>query len=205
MATSDHSKEKLSSKLSQIALEIGKVAKSGKNDKQGYAFVEYAVVAGKIRQAFYDYGVMIYPELEDYSMEHITNAKGNSGYHYVLQMKFRIVNTDDPEDFIERKWCGEAADYGDKGINKAITSASKYFLMRLLNISEKGDEDPDLTTPEIRSQSAAPSSKPPSEKQLEYLLKLLLEDGQEVTMDDLKEKIKTAAMASATIEKYANK
>lgn len=91
----------------------------------------------------------------------------------------------------------------------ALTYARRYTVQLALGLA--CDDDQKLEKSEQNRsfdsgrRSSGSSDRPPSEKQLEYLLKLLQEDGQEVTMTDLKEKIKTAAVASATIEKYAKK
>ena len=139
----------LAGKLAKIGKEIGVVDKSGTNREQKYTFIEYGVVAGRIRELFDEYGVIIVPSVKDYVVDEITSKFGNKGYHYVIRMIFRVINADDSSDCIEAEWTGESADYGDKGINKAETSGTKYFLMRLFNISEKGEEEADEKSPEI--------------------------------------------------------
>lgn len=134
----------LSAKIAAISKELGAIAKSGKNKEQGYAFIEYAEVSGKMRDLFDKHGIAIYPEVESVlQSETVTSKYGKEGYHYILAMKFLVVNADDQNDKFERSWLGEAIDYGDKSINKAETSGVKYFYMRLFNISEKGDSDND--------------------------------------------------------------
>ena len=139
----------LATKLAKIGKEIGLVKKSGRNDQRRYNFIEYAVVAGKIRELLDEYKVAIVPSVDNYDVDTITSSKGVKGYHYTLAMSFKIINGDDPKDQFEATWLGEGADYGDKGINKAETSGTKYFLMRLFNVSEKGEEEADKTTPTI--------------------------------------------------------
>lgn len=190
--------ETLSSKLSNIANEIKSVQKSGRNKEQGYAFIEYAEVAARVRELLSKYRVCIYPEVEDYERTEITSKNGKSGFHYILRMKFLIVNGDDQKDIQERHWLGEGADYGDKGINKAETSAAKYFMMRLFNVSEKGEGEADLESPEF----VKPKTNEPSEKQLGYLKKLLKDAGKgEEEIADIIRQCKTAKQASAFIEK----
>lgn len=139
----------LAAKIAKISNEIGKIAKSGRNSEQGYAFIEYSVVAAEIRAKQAEVGVAIVPQIEEYTADKVATAKGRIGFHYLLNMTFEVINTDNPEDKIQVKWVGEATDYGDKGVNKAITSAVKYFIMRLYNISEKGEKEADADTPEI--------------------------------------------------------
>lgn len=141
----------LAAKLARIGYEIGVVKKSGTNVQQKYNYIEYGVVAGKIRELFDKYGVIIVPQVLDYKTDEITSKYDAKGYHYVVSMKFTIINGDDVSDRFESTWLGESADYGDKGVNKAETSGTKYFLMRLFNVSEKGEVEADSQSPEIAS------------------------------------------------------
>lgn len=140
-------KQTLASKLAKIGYEIGKIDKSGINREQKYNYIEYSVVAGRIRELLDKYHVIIVPSVQEVHTDEVQSKYGNKGYHYVVTMQFNIFDGEDDEGF-SATWRGEATDFGDKGINKAITSGTKYFLMRLFNISEKGDEDNDSTTPE---------------------------------------------------------
>lgn len=131
----------LASKLAAIGKEIGAVDKSGKNQQQNYNYIEYGVVAGRIRELFDKYHIIIIPNVEHIETDTIENKYGNKGYHFILTMKFILINGDDKEDKQTANWSGEASDFGDKGINKAETAGTKYFLMRLFNVSEKGDDN----------------------------------------------------------------
>lgn len=152
--------ESLTAKIAHISAKVGKIAKSGTSGGYGESFnyIEYGVVAGKLRDLLDEYKVIIYPEIKSYDCQEITSAKGKAGYHYLLSMHYTISNGENLEDKMECDWLGEATDYGDKGVNKAITAATKYFIMRLLQVSEKGDEDPDSETPEPRKVSEKPKS-----------------------------------------------
>lgn len=150
----------LAAKLTRIGNEIGKIDKSGYNAEQKFKFIEYSVIASRIRSLFDEYGVLINPSVVDYKAETITSRSGKAGYHYLLYMMFEVINADDPKDSYTSEWVSESIDYGDKGVNKAITSGTKYFLMRLFNISERDDEDSDSETPEeIQAAPAAPTSQ----------------------------------------------
>lgn len=142
------SNEKLSlaAKIAKISSEIGVVDKSGRNAQQGYKFIEYAQVAVEVRIIQAKYSVAVIPRVEDYTCDQIKTPKGGIGFHYILKMVFKVINADNSDDFMEVNWLGEATDYGDKGINKAETSALKYFLMRLYNISEKNEKEADAET-----------------------------------------------------------
>lgn len=134
----------LTARIAAISKELGVIAKSGHNSEQNYDFIEYAEVSGKMRDLFAKHGIAIYPHVENIiRCDEVQSKYGKIGYHYIIAMRFLIINADDQADKIERYWTGEATDYGDKGINKAETSGVKYFYMRLFNISEKGDADND--------------------------------------------------------------
>lgn len=139
----------LAAKIAKVAAEIGPIEKDGFNNEQRYKFIEYAAVAAQIRKKQAEVGIAIIPQINSYACQQIKTAKGRSGFHYLLDMTFTIVNTDDSSDKQEVKWFGESTDFGDKGINKAITSAVKYFAMRLYNISEKDEKEADQETPEM--------------------------------------------------------
>lgn len=160
----------LAAKIAKIGKEIGTVKKTGKNSQQNYSYIEYAEVAGRIRELFDEYGVIIVPNVDEYSVDVISNSKGGKGYHYNLKMSFTVINADDPEDKIVATWFSESADYGDKGINKAETSGTKYFLMRLFNISEKGEKESDAESPNISETQKfdKPAPKKPSVRDISY-------------------------------------
>lgn len=158
--TTNNNNETLTTKIAHMSAKVGRIAKSGKNSGFGesYNFIEYSVVAGKLRDLFDEYKVIIYPAIESFDCQEVTSSKGKAGYHYLLSMKFTVVNGENQEDKMECSWVGESTDYGDKGVNKAITAATKYFIMRLLQVSEKGDEDPDSVTPEPRQVQSKPET-----------------------------------------------
>ena len=178
--TNDKKPMSLAAKLAAIGKRIGAVDKSGTNTQQKYNYIEYGVVAGKIRELFDEYKLIIVPHVLDYKTDEITSKYDTKGYHYVLAMKFTIINGEDADDRFEATWLGESADYGDKGVNKAETSGTKYFLMRLFNVSEKGEEEADRVTPEFASVTRVVSTT-----QIENAKDILQEA---VSLDDLKTK-----------------
>lgn len=133
-------------KLAMITGEIGVMEKGGRNQEQRYDFIEYAAIAGRIRTLFSKHGVIIVPKVKSQQRLEITSKHGARGIHAIVTMEFDIVNADQPDDRFTVTWEAEAADYGDKATNKAITAALKYYIMRQFNISEKG-EDADEHTP----------------------------------------------------------
>ncbi len=186
-------------KLSAIMGDIGVVEKGGKNTEQNYAFIEYAAVAGKLRALFSEYGVLIVPRMpkaSEHVREEITTKYGSKGVAILIDFTFEIINADKPDDKFEVTWTGEAADYGDKGTNKAATSALKYYLMRQFNISEKG-EDNDEHSVDRGSTETAPAK--PTTKKVTYISKATLQAIQKgladkgIEADDIDDTIKRLA------------
>lgn len=186
-------------KLSAIMGDIGVVEKGGKNTEQNYAFIEYAAVAGKLRALFSEYGVLIVPRMpkaSEHVREEITTKYGSKGVAILIDFTFEIINADKPDDKFEVTWTGEAADYGDKGTNKAATSALKYYLMRQFNISEKG-EDNDEHSIDRGSTETAPAK--PTTKKITYISKATLQAIQKgladkgIEADDVDDTIKRLA------------
>lgn len=152
-------KKTLAARIAAISKDLGAIQKGGHNREQHYDFIEYAAVSGKIRELLDKHGVAIIPSVTSYERDDVKSRNGATGYHYTLQMHFMAINADDPQDKLEADWMGESTDWGDKGINKAETSGTKYFYMRLFNISEKGDadNDPDATSGSSKESTPAKS------------------------------------------------
>lgn len=164
----NETKLSLASKLAAIGNEIGVTAKTGTNAQQKFDYIEYATVSGKVRSLFDKYKVIILPQVDDYEVKEVKNKYGNIGYHYTLRMSFLIKDGESDESF-ERKWLSESIDFGDKSINKAETAGTKYFYMRLFNVSEKGEQETDKITPEIvASESANPTQVAGDYKKLDF-------------------------------------
>lgn len=177
-------------KLAKITGEIGVIAKDGNNQQQKYKYIEYETIAGKFRELFSKYGVVLIPSMVEQERSAITTSRGSSGVSTVCHFEFTVVNADKPDDRFVVKWQGEAADYGDKATNKAATAAVKYYLMRQFNISSKGDEDPDSQTPEVTAKQQKPAMA--SVRQIVAVSKLLASKG--VTSDEDRKAILGAAI-----------
>ena len=152
-------KKTLAARIAEISKDLGAIKKGGHNKEQHYDFIEYAAVSGKIRELLDKHGVAIIPSVESYERDDVKSRNGATGYHYTLKMHFTVINAEDQQDTIEATWMGESTDWGDKGVNKAETSGTKYFYMRLFNISEKGDADNDPDSQDNSASESTPAKK----------------------------------------------
>lgn len=68
-----------------------------------------------------------------------------------VDVTYRIVNAEDPKDYIHVVSCGDGADTQDKGSGKAMTYAYKYMILRTFAIPT--GEDPDkISSEELDAQ-----------------------------------------------------
>lgn len=64
-------------------------------------------------------------------------------YRYIASCKFRYINADQPDQFIEFETVGEAMDNGDKGIGKLVTNLIKNHYKAAFDIGEQSEDDVD--------------------------------------------------------------
>ena len=92
-----------------------------------------------------------------------------------VDVTYRLVNVDDPTDYIEVVSCGDGADTQDKGAGKAMTYAYKYMWLRVFAIPT--GEDPDkISSDELDAKQAAAEAVI-SEKEQEHLKALCRNKG----------------------------
>lgn len=183
-------------KINMISSEVGKIEKTGRNTNQNYNFIEQAVVVSIIKGLLDEHGVSIIPSVDDHQV--ISKEKGAK---IIVHLTFTVVNTDNVEDRLICHWVGEGDDSLDKGTTKALTSAQKYFYMKLFNISDKDDPDAEgkdlgkmktekpTVVAKTTEKSEAPQTegKPATESQLKLIDKMLGELGEEMDADQLKD------------------
>ena len=62
-----------------------------------------------------------------------------------MEVTYRFVNIDKPEEIVEVKTFGDGLDTGDKAPGKAMTYADKYALMKAYKLSTGDDPDKDAS------------------------------------------------------------
>jgi hypothetical protein len=158
-----HATRNLYQRIAAVMDEVGSIPKTGRNTSQNYAFIEQAMMMAILRPLFVRHGVVILPEIVSTAWDRPEGARMVTAR---CQMRMTVVNVDDPRERIDCLWTGEGADMGDKAVNKAGTSGLKYFLMKLLMLSDK--DDPDAESPEEpareRSYAGRADSRPAASK-----------------------------------------
>ena len=121
--------------------KIGEIYKAvqrlSKDDNVSFGQTKYkalseAKVTGIMREQFNKQKLIVWP------IEQNWTRIGNITH---VDVKYRIVNIENPEEFIEVVSCGDGADTQDKGSGKAMTYAYKYMWLRTFAIQT--GEDPD--------------------------------------------------------------
>ena len=134
----------LAAKVLAVSRSIGAVEKNGLNQHFKFKFQAWDDVLPAVRNACVEHGVQITPTV---------NRVTHDGQHVLVEMAFTVRDTesDQRDEFV---WYGESKGNDDKGIQKAITSCTKYALLKYLMIPIVDDTDTDADGP------AKPAAKP---------------------------------------------
>jgi hypothetical protein len=128
---------RLASKVLKVSQSIGCVEKNGLNAHFKFKYQAWDDVLPAVRNACIENGVQITPTVLD--------ARHDNG-HVIVHMMF-LVKDVDSDQVDEFAWFGEAKGNDDKGIQKAITSCTKYALLKYFMIPIVDDLDPDGDAP----------------------------------------------------------
>lgn len=121
----------------KIAAVMQDVQYLAKDDNVSFGQTNYKALSEEkvtviMRSAMMKHHLVVFP------IEQSATRTGNITH---VDVKYRIVNIDDPADYIEVVSCGDGADTQDKGSGKAMTYAFKYMWLRTFAIPT--GEDPD--------------------------------------------------------------
>jgi hypothetical protein len=170
------------------------IAKSHKNESQGFKFRGIDDVMNRMAQHLVEAGLVIVPNIRNREVYERVNSRGNPLFYVTVQVDFTIWSTVDGSSVV----CsvpGEAMDSGDKATNKALSIAYKYMAFQLFAIPI--DEDPDRHTHEVGKspgKTLAPSD-------IDIIRKLMA--STDVTEEKLLEIYKVASIEEIPMSKMA--
>lgn len=144
----------LTAKLAEIQSIVKIQAKTGRNERQGYPYAEAPVILECVRHLLAQRHIVISKSFREF----LSAQPAGKMTLYTILWVFTIHDGETGEE-IECHWISQGADAGDKGINKASTAATKYFLIDLFKIPT-GDVDADEHSPEV-GPPAEPQRTPP--------------------------------------------
>ena len=122
-------------RINRMMAEIAYVKKNtdikDKSGKKMYSVTGYDAVTAMLHPLLVKHRVNLIPSAQDMIQE---------GNRTRIEVAFRWVNIDNPEDFVEQKWYGYGIDYSDKGPGSAISYAQRYIVLKTLHL-ETGEKD----------------------------------------------------------------
>jgi hypothetical protein len=130
--------------LVAVKKAVGAVRKTERNQQQGFNFRGVDAVVNAAAPALNEHGVIILPEVQDYTYEVVEIGRNKTSMgHVVLRVKFRFVGP--KGDAVSATTIGEAMDSGDKAFSKAHSIAYRIALLQVLNLpTDEPDPDHDV-------------------------------------------------------------
>lgn len=134
----------------KIAAIMKDVQYLAKDDKVSFGSTNYRALSEEkvtsiMRAELLKYGLVVYP---------ISQTASRTGNITHVDVTYRMVNVENPEDAIEIVSSGDGADTQDKGSGKAMTYAFKYMWLRTFALPT--GEDPDkISTEELDYKAKA--------------------------------------------------
>lgn len=129
--------------LHQKMLEVMKsIEYLNKDDRVAYGNTNYKAMSEEkvtmtVRKELVKQGIVVYP---------VEQSVVKDGQITTTNTTYKMVNVDDPEDYVLLASSGQGADTQDKGVGKAMTYSFKYMLLRTFAIPT--GEDPDKISSE---------------------------------------------------------
>jgi len=149
--------------MSAVMAAIRAVGKNHRNEAQNFYFRSIDDVYAAAQPALVEQGVFCTPRMLSRKTVSVTSGSGATGSHHMIQVEFEFCAADGSS--VRVVVPGEASDWGDKGLSKAMSAAYKYAIFQTfcVPIAENGqDRDPDYTTPPDTQQAPAASAPPPA-------------------------------------------
>ena len=135
---------------------------------KGYKALTDEKVLGAVRPALVSAGLVILPvKMEQQRTDEQVKAyDGSTKTNRItdVSVTYRIINVEDPKDYVEVVSAGTGVDTQDKGIGKAMTYAKKYAILNSFLIPSGEDTD-QISSDKYTEQlmGAAPAQAPAEE------------------------------------------
>ena len=160
MSTTTETSKNLYQRMSAVMQDVKRLQKDKQVGSGNYAYkaMSEEKVATTLRTAMIEHGLVIFPVEQQHSLMDYTRS-GRGGEATMVSMstvdvKYKIVNIDKPDEFEIIASSGTGVDPQDKGVGKAMTYSMKYALMRAFLIPTGEDPD-DVHNEELARQQQA--------------------------------------------------
>jgi hypothetical protein len=171
------------SKIISAMADIKPIGKNQKNLSQNFKFRGIDDIYNYLHPILARNGIFTITEVLSENCEERTNAKGTVMRRTTLKVKFTLYAEDGSS--LSGIIIGEALDSGDKGANKAMAIAHKYFLTQLFTIPTEDMIDPDSESHEIVAPKLLAEL---DEKDAAKLTELANNIGESNTLDEMKDR-----------------
>jgi hypothetical protein len=130
--------------LAAVKAEVGAVAKTGRNQQQGYNFRGVDAVVNAAAPELNKQGVIVAPMLQSIDYDTVEVGKNRTPMAHVrVIVTYRFHGP--AGDYLDATVPGESMDSGDKAAPKAMSVAYRIALLQALNLPTS-DPDPDTQT-----------------------------------------------------------
>lgn len=169
-------------RLAEVQGELERIGKTGVNKDQGYKFVEESAIMDAVKPLLTERGIfMTMKQLAgSQKIEQITYGKNDTrAFRADVDMELQLIDGYDPA--VREVYAAHAyaLDAGDKALQKALTSAGKYAVLRAFMISTGDDLENDGNPGEGKgSQVKTGSGNAPkaTHKQIGFLQQLIAQN-----------------------------
>jgi len=142
--------------------DINPIEKGQINKAQGFKFRGVDDVYNHLHPIMAKHGIFTVTDVISEKYEERTTKSGGALIYRILKVKFTMYAIDGS--YISGVVIGEGMDSGDKGANKAMAVAHKYFLLQLFSIPTAQSDDPDKDCHAVISQKTAAKTQQHSEQ-----------------------------------------
>jgi hypothetical protein len=158
--TTPEAPKNLYQRISAVMQDVKRLRKDKAVGSGSYAYqaMSEEKVATTLRTAMIEHGLVIFPVEQQHTMvDYRRPGKNGDGVISIstVDVKYKLVNIDNPSEFEIIASAGTGVDPQDKGVGKAMTYSMKYALMRAFLIPTGEDPDDVHNEDLARQQQAA--------------------------------------------------
>jgi hypothetical protein len=141
-----------------------------------YKAVAEADILDAVKPIELELGIFSYPSARKVISSEVLTEAGKTNKNLLrIEVTYRFVNIEKPEEYIETVSYGDGIDTGDKAPGKAMTYADKYALMKSYKI-DTGDDPDQKASPAPEKKAEPRKEAPPIFPDTLYVTELQMKD-----------------------------
>ena len=148
----------LHQRINEVRRKVAYIKKDKAVDN--YKAVTHDAVTAETREWFVEMGVLVVPsELESAMTDTgARTTKGNAIMRYEARYRVDFINVDEPTQILSVVLTAHANDHGDKAPGKTVSYATKYAILKVLQL-ETGEDDEARTPRNSRPGDEVPEDE----------------------------------------------